>query len=529
MHVAVIGSGMAGLSCTRALVDRGVRVTVIDSGERLDTVRNDAVQRMKWSPKSEWDRDDARLVSENDTVNTRQFPLKLAYGSDYIYAMNRAFAPTDPPVFPVFHSFALGGFSNVWGGSVLPYNDRDLDDWPIGFSDLEPYYRKVLSSLPLSAEDDVLSGPFPLLKSNLELLESRSQERSLLCDIRKAEKRLLAKGIYAGASRLTVYSGKNNDTPGCDYCGLCLTGCPREAIYRTSEDVLALAAAGKIDYLDNLVVKKVSETGKKVTVSCLERSSMEPVEKKFDRVFVGAGTVNTARIMMESMGLFDTPVVLHESAKFIIPWIRFAGERDIYDGNRKELAQAFIALNNHETHNHWVHMQVSPANIMVRKKLRLETAGAFLKWLSLPFIGRLMLCYGSLNSRHSPAIEMTLRHRQENGHHVLSMKSHDNHIRYRVARNVGRVLLRNSLLFRAVPLGLATIATAPGNSYHTGGGFPMSANPGAETDTDILGRPQGFNKVHLVDSTTFPSVPGTTIGLSIMANAYRIGSLADLT
>ncbi len=42
--------------------------------------------------------------------------------------------------------------------------------------------------------------------------------------------------------------------------------------------------------------------------------------------------------------------------------------------------------------------------------------------------------------------------------------------------------------------------------------------------SDVLGRPCGFNRVHAVDSTIFPSIPATTITLSIMANAHRIGS-----
>jgi choline dehydrogenase-like flavoprotein len=31
-----------------------------------------------------------------------------------------------------------------------------------------------------------------------------------------------------------------------------------------------------------------------------------------------------------------------------------------------------------------------------------------------------------------------------------------------------------------------------------------------------------MKNVHIVDTSTFPSLPGTTIGLMMMANAYRI-------
>jgi choline dehydrogenase-like flavoprotein len=54
----------------------------------------------------------------------------------------------------------------------------------------------------------------------------------------------------------------------------------------------------------------------------------------------------------------------------------------------------------------------------------------------------------------------------------------------------------------------------------------MRISPSAG-ETDIYGRPAGLARVHAVDSTIFPSVAATTITLTAMANAYRIGSAVD--
>jgi choline dehydrogenase-like flavoprotein len=43
-------------------------------------------------------------------------------------------------------------------------------------------------------------------------------------------------------------------------------------------------------------------------------------------------------------------------------------------------------------------------------------------------------------------------------------------------------------------------------------------------ECDLLGRPVGFRAVHVVDATCFPSIPATTITLSVMANAHRIAA-----
>jgi len=69
-------------------------------------------------------------------------------------------------------------------------------------------------------------------------------------------------------------------------------------------------------------------------------------------------------------------------------------------------------------------------------------------------------------------------------------------------------------------------AADPGRGFHTGGSFPMSNAPtGFQSDT--LGRTHGLKRIHLVDSSTMPSIAATTVTFTAMANAHRIGSLAS--
>jgi len=72
------------------------------------------------------------------------------------------------------------------------------------------------------------------------------------------------------------------------------------------------------------------------------------------------------------------------------------------------------------------------------------------------------------------------------------------------------------------PLGPLLQPTLPGRGFHSGGSFPMRAAPGPG-ETDVLGRPFGRNRTHIVDSSVFPTISATTITLPVMANAWRIG------
>jgi hypothetical protein len=76
-----------------------------------------------------------------------------------------------------------------------------------------------------------------------------------------------------------------------------------------------------------------------------------------------------------------------------------------------------------------------------------------------------------------------------------------------------------------MPLPVMLKVAEPGRSFHSGGSFPMSTEPRG-FQTDLLGRPPGWERIHAVDATVFPSIPATTITFSAMANAHRIGSEA---
>lgn len=54
----------------------------------------------------------------------------------------------------------------------------------------------------------------------------------------------------------------------------------------------------------------------------------------------------------------------------------------------------------------------------------------------------------------------------------------------------------------------------------------MSAKPGA-MQTDTLGRPFGWRRIHAVDATVLPCIPATTITFTVMANASRIATEAE--
>lgn len=528
--VGIIGSGVSGIACAKALISRGVRVTMLDVGETLPPHRQAVIDTMRHADPSLWDPAHVRLIRENRTVTTHAIPRKLAFGSDYVYGEGRPFAPIEGDVTDVSFSFAKGGFSNVWGGAMLAAADHDMSDWPIRRSDLEPYYEKLLADIPLSAGHDSLATVFPLYRATVDPIPLGRQTKSLLARFRGSEDKLRSLGIVAGAARVAVQAKPSLRTPGCNGCGLCLTGCPRGAIYSTVPDLEALSRSGYLRYESGVVAAEISESATGVYVVATNPECTTVRRFAFQRLFVAAGPINTARLIMNSLKLFGQPLVMLESQKFLLPFLHPPGNPHVFDETTFSLPNALVVVRSPGSAGHWAQVQVSPTNDLVLQKLRLwpDSMARPVRWALAHVLGRLMFGWGSIHSDHSSHLRVELRHGNQQHLPTLRLEPVENpEFRAAVARIVRR-LLRGSCHLGLIPLAPLMRVSAAGTGSHYGGIFPMRANPRKPWDVDVLGRPAGFTRLHVVDSAVFPSVPGTTIALLSMANAMRIASQAPL-
>ena len=97
-------------------------------------------------------------------------------------------------------------------------------------------------------------------------------------------------------------------------------------------------------------------------------------------------------------------------------------------------------------------------------------------------------------------------------------------------RGLARKLLRHTRDLGFVAATPALHIAAPGRGFHTGGAFPMNdRSSDSDARSDVLGRPAGWRRIHLVNASVFPTIPATTITYTTMANAHRIAAAtADL-
>ncbi|MEP7205399.1 MAG: GMC oxidoreductase [Casimicrobiaceae bacterium] len=516
----VLGSGHAGVGAASALVARGRRVLLLDAGEDIDPASARLRDRLGAVEPPQWDPADVdalvapRRRERSDTMRP--------YGSGHLFRRPAGMPPwtEDGSAHRLQPSFATGGLSNAWGASVLPYRDADLDDWPLAAVDLAPHYAAVAPLLHIRARDDDLAAAFPLYGAlPADALPLSSQASEVLDRLQARRGTLRRLGVVAGQSRQAIAAP-------CRLCALCLHGCPYRLIFNAADVVGALAAGGGLIHAPGVVAVRFTEEHDGVRIATRDARTGEPGEFFGARLYVAAGVIPTALLVLDSIDRPGERVLLQDTQHLYLPLLH--GWRAPVDPAREPrhaLAQIFMEIEDPHVSRHTAHVQLYTHNDTFAPDMRLRFGrmAPALERMVQQLSRRLIVAQAFLHSRESPAIAVRLQ--RGAGGARLAFEVVANETSAGVLARVKRRVARVALLAGLAPLLPLARAGLPGSSFHCGGTFPMRRSP-VGLETDLLGRLPGLQRVHLVDASVFPSIPATTIAFSAMANAHRIAAAA---
>lgn len=505
----VVGSGPAGVAAATALLARGRAVLMLDGGKELEPAAEARRAALAATDPDDWG------PEVRPAWMTPQFEGPAGqirrYGSDFAMEVGDATFAELPGWMGLRASRAAGGLSNLWGAAVLPYRQADMAGWPVTEADLAAHYRAVAGFLPVAGRKDDLAGLFPALPmAGRSPLPYPVQVQAFLTRLAAARERLAARGLTAGAARQAVYAG-------CHRCGLCLHGCPYGLIWSARDQIARLRENPAFRYRPGATVTRFAEDGSGVTLHLEGGETLNA-----SRVFLGAGVLETARILLASAPGAAT-LTLRDSQHAFLPMLhRWRNATRPDRGRFHTLPQVFLELDAPEVSRFLVHAQVYSWNEFYARDLVQNYArklpGSAPLFTALA--RRLMVAQIFLHSDHSHRIALTLA---PDGR--LRPRLEENPDTSRVVKAAaGRIgtAMRDAGL---VALSFATRGGAPGSSFHVGASLPMAADPsGAQSDP--LGRPSGLARLHVIDASVLPAIPATTITFPVMANAHRIASLA---
>jgi choline dehydrogenase-like flavoprotein len=523
MTVVVIGSGPAGVAAAHALSDAGRSVTILDAGDRIEAGRMDVFDALGRSEPALWPPELARRARGAFPVGVKHVPLKPAYGSLFPYALEDPDLPVALENADTLPSLARGGLSNSWGASILPVRRRDIADWPISLDDLEPHYEAVLRFMPIAAEHDELAGAFPLYTDRPGSLRRGFQTQALLRRMRRHGDALASASFTIGASRLAVNT-TTEDPRQCRHSGMCLHGCPYHSIYNASHTLELLLRERNVAYRGGVYVDRVAEEDGQVTVDFHHRGRPgESDRMTAERVFVACGAISSTRLMIDSIGPRRPVCRLQDSQYFMVPMLTGSAAPVSTATQGNTLAQIFIEIDDPQLSRHQIHLQLYGYNDLMLATLTRRLPSPLLEPLERalrPLLGRLVAVQGYMHSAESPGLTL---HREDGRMRIVGDDAAASAGRL---RGLIRHLAASRHLLGMTPIPWLAQFGRPGKSNHVGGSLPMRDRPDALA-TDTLGRPPGWSRVHVVDASVLPSIPATTVTISVMANAHRIATIAS--
>ena len=518
--LTIIGSGPAAAAAVLALRrDPGHEVEIIDLGLRLEERAAAMLDGVAGAPPDEWPEQARRELSRHPVAEAGgELPLKRIFGSDFPFRDSGQLSEVTVEAGANTRavSAAFGGFSNAWGAQVMPFSRPTLDAWPVGYEAMEPHYRAVLEQIPFAGSDDDYSEWFPPL-APIDPLPRLAPASAAALGRYAAHRRVVRRlGVTLGAARLALRS------PECVECGLCLTGCPYGLIYSSSQTLEPLIATGEIGYRSGLLVLRVGEDDVGCWIEARDLRSGELLRLRSDRVLLACGGLGSTRIVLNSIRRDVRALTLQESVQLVLPFVSTRPHADPRKLPSFTLNQFNMLIQYGQPGLDLAQIHLYPYNPGFDDALPRALAASQLARSAI--LRRVSAGLGYLPSWSSPSIRVEVDASSPDRLPAVRLASQPNPA---TRRALGQVLAR--MLAVAAPLDLWPVVPAlrisgAAKSYHFGGSLPHVPGPAraGALETDELGRPAEWRRVHLVDASVFPSVAATTFTLTVMANAHRI-------
>ena len=307
----VIGSGMSGGIAAKELCERGLKVLMLERGKDVDPSKDFTDMTMPWEfpnnmqvPEEETARDYA--------VQSQCYAFSEATKKFWVKDSEHPYSTPEGKPFSWIRGYHVGGRSIMWGRQSYRMSEMDLAanakdghgcDWPIRYSDLEPWYDHIEKFIGVAGDRDGL----PQLPDGPHLLpawEMNDAEKQFKAAI---ESKFSTRKVIMGRNANLSVAQPHHEALGrtsCQNRSICERGCSFGAAHSTlSSSLPAARLTGNLTLVTDAIVHSIIQdpkTGKATGVRVIDRRTKVGKTYEAKLVFLNASAIASAMILLTS-------------------------------------------------------------------------------------------------------------------------------------------------------------------------------------------------------------------------------------
>lgn len=515
--VIIVGSGPSGVASAVGFAEKGIIPLILDVGNESTEERE--INENFFDYRKAHDSFDL-MIGDNyeglhNVINEKPiFPKLISPYMQFVVKDSERLSPVHEKGFTVTQSFAMGGLANAWGAALYRCRDDEFGDMPLKASELSPYYDKLTKEIGISGDNDDLACFFGSTDNLLSPLPLSNKAAKLYSSYLKRKKRLNAKGIYMGRSRLSVLSQDYDNRNKCDYKNLESWMPNLSYVYNPSFTLKKLIKNNIVIYQKSVLVKYWSRKNNIITVYGEDTNNGDPLSFECKKLILAAGAVNTSKIVLKSKedhksrltlidnGLVQVPMIFPSflGTRFETGVLGLTGLNMVFDFQKQNLRlQGSI-----------IDLTFPFRSIFTEMfPFAFKDSMLFTKYF-LPALS-VMLLYLPSGIENSGYVRLCADDSLE----TVSLP-------YKINKKILRAVSLNLLSLGVLTHPLIVKNTVPGYAIHYAGTLPMVKTPVKGYQCDKNGELYGESGVHIADGSLFSYIPAKNISFTLMANAMRI-------
>jgi hypothetical protein len=520
----VIGSGCTGAMAAQTLVEKGVKVLMMDVGNHdekyanilpqtnfTDLRKNDMYQYKYWLG------EDFESIGWGKTTTGAQ----LTPSRKHMVKGTAELLSVVSDNFSAMESLSYGGLGNGWGVGCCVFSDEELKAAGLLTDKMREAYQVVADRIGISEDKDDTT---PYTAGNLNNLQKAEEidnnSNNIYKKYTKKKSELNSTGFYLGKPALALLTEKKDDRMPVDYTEMDFYSDKNQSAYRPWITINNLKKKPNFKYLPNALLYSFKEETGSVTLTYINTSTNEKKTIKCKKLVICAGTLSTARIVLRSIdkSIQRLPFLCNPYKYFTLLQTSLLGKAT------EEPRSAFAQLAMYYDPSH-TNYEVSAASIYSYRSLMLFRT---IKEVPLNFRDARIIMQYLL-----PAISIMGVHHPDHSYSgkYVELESDSTNptgdrlkIGYTLSEEEEKEANKRDKLYSKAmkKLGCYTLKKLNpgyGASIHYAGCLPFS-NENKSFTLDNSGRLSGTQNVFIGDGSGFRYLPAKGITLSIMAYAH---------